>query len=430
MKEYFRLYGHVFLESGDMGACLYNILDGSIISLSEEKKECIVQTEKNIKLSEIKNLNYEFYDKLKKLKLGAFYNEKIYIEKFKWGLSKEMKKILKENHKINILQLEVTTDCNLNCKFCEKDSEVLIRKTGCNRKKEDNRRLIANEYKDIISQVIDLQCNIIEIYGGEPFRNFGLIKDIVEFARSRGIENFRIYTNGTLINQEIIDFIKVNKVNLNIQVISASKEKYDVICDYKGAFDIINTNINMLLSESIEFTFTYMLFRDNERDMNRDIEYYKAFGKDIQVQFIYPKPFNAFYSKKIIPKIYDYKSKLINLKLPLYEYLQENNCCLGNKIAVLSDGDISTCIMSKKLTFANYFNERRLHLNINNKYEQLKYLSKDKIEGCNKCQFRYGCLECRAIEIEATGKLNGMEYCSLLTRTEEVIDEVSVSRDE
>lgn len=50
------------------------------------------------------------------------------------------------------------------------------------------------------------------------------------------------------------------------------------------------------------------------------------------------------------------------------------------------------------------------------KSENLGYssLCKDKIESGKSCHRRYGCSECRALEMSATGSISGMKFCSFL----------------
>lgn len=39
-------------------------------------------------------------------------------------------------------------------------------------------------------------------------------------------------------------------------------------------------------------------------------------------------------------------------------------------------------------------------------------LNLDKIEKCSGCEFRYVCADCRALEEELTGKIDGKMLCS------------------
>ena len=76
--------------------------------------------------------------------------------------------------------------------------------------------------------------------------------------------------------------------------------------------------------------------------------------------------------------------------------------------------------MSRKLKLGNIKETKEFYKLLGDNYYYLKSLSKEKIEGCSECAYRYGCLECRALEMSATGKINGMEYCNVNKQTEKV----------
>jgi len=40
-------------------------------------------------------------------------------------------------------------------------------------------------------------------------------------------------------------------------------------------------------------------------------------------------------------------------------------------------------------------------------------MTKDRIEACSACPFRYICHDCRALEYQATGEIDGLEYCPI-----------------
>lgn len=91
--------------------------------------------------------------------------------------------------------------CNLRCRYCptflslsriDYDSAVIAVDLFLNRK--------AKEY-------------IIKFSGGEPLLNFALLRDIITFARNkarlrRKNVQFQITTNGTLLNNKILNFLK------------------------------------------------------------------------------------------------------------------------------------------------------------------------------------------------------------------------------
>lgn len=98
----------------------------------------------------------------------------------------------------------MTHRCNLRCRYCP----VLHNSATINY----NTAIIA----------IDLFLNgqdrkyLIKFSGGEPLLEFTLLKDIVIFARNKGLKlnksvQFQITTNGILLNDAVINFFKKSK---------------------------------------------------------------------------------------------------------------------------------------------------------------------------------------------------------------------------
>lgn len=110
--------------------------------------------------------------------------------------------------------LSLTHNCNLSCKYCYSG-----------RKFKKNMSLVTAQ------KIVDFAMNItpheqrIEFcfFGGEPFLCFDLMKEIVSYIRKKEREtgklvSLNVTSNGTLISQSIIDFLKEGGVDLCISI--------------------------------------------------------------------------------------------------------------------------------------------------------------------------------------------------------------------
>ena len=108
---------------------------------------------------------------------------------------------------VKALCLNIAHDCNLRCKYC-------FASTGDFGK---GRKLMSYETGkhaiDFLLENSGDRPNLeLDFFGGEPLMNFGVVKQIVEYARSREAEynkkfRFTITTNGLLLDDEKIDFV-------------------------------------------------------------------------------------------------------------------------------------------------------------------------------------------------------------------------------
>ena len=95
--------------------------------------------------------------------------------------------------------VHITKECNMDCKYCyEKDKTSIY-------KWEEIQYLLDN----IIKYNKDFN---LEFLGGEPVLRHDYIIKTVEYLKDKNINtNFMITTNGTLLPQDLIDYLKVNK---------------------------------------------------------------------------------------------------------------------------------------------------------------------------------------------------------------------------
>jgi radical SAM additional 4Fe4S-binding domain len=105
---------------------------------------------------------------------------------------------------ISSLDLDLTTRCNLNCRYCYKDR-------GTNEMPD---RVAFDAVVWLIQASGNNDVISINFMGGEPLLRFDLVKKVVPFAKRRsGYHGKRVYigttTNCTVLNDEILNFWKM-----------------------------------------------------------------------------------------------------------------------------------------------------------------------------------------------------------------------------
>ena len=142
---------------------------------------------------------------------------------------------------VKALCIHVAHDCNLRCKYCFADTGEF----------HGGRSLMSAEVgKKAIDFVINNSGNRknieIDYFGGEPLMNFGVVKEITEYAKEEAKKhgkNFRftLTTNGVLIDDDVIDFANREMSNVVLSL-DGRKEINDLKrVDYagNGSYDII-----------------------------------------------------------------------------------------------------------------------------------------------------------------------------------------------
>jgi len=142
---------------------------------------------------------------------------------------------------VKAMCLNIAHDCQLRCKYC-------FASTGDFGK---GRKLMSFETGkhaiDFLLENSGDRPNLeLDFFGGEPLMNFGVVKQVVEYARSREKEynkkfRFTITTNGLLLDDEKIEFInrEMSNVVLSIDGRKEVNDFFRVLPNGQGCYDMI-----------------------------------------------------------------------------------------------------------------------------------------------------------------------------------------------
>ena len=140
----------------------------------------------------------------------------------------------------------VTNRCNLDCNYCFF-------------KRENQDQSLTPE---LVLERVKHFKNIV-FTGGEPLLNFNWIKEFILLAQEKNIHfnKFMLFTNGTLLNQNKLDFLKKFDVDINISL-DGPRFVHDanrVFPDGSGSFDKVMRAVKLLQAEHYPFRITLVL---------------------------------------------------------------------------------------------------------------------------------------------------------------------------
>lgn len=152
---------------------------------------------------------------------------------------------------IKAMCLHIAHDCNLRCKYCFASTGDF----GEGRKLMDfetGKRAI----DFLLKNSGDRKFLELDFFGGEPSMNFGVVKQVVEYARSKEDEygkkfRFTVTTNGVHLTDDMIDFInaEMSNVVLSIDGRKAVNDRMRVRVDGSGSYDTIIHNFKRLVDK-------------------------------------------------------------------------------------------------------------------------------------------------------------------------------------
>jgi len=169
----------------------------------------------------------------------------------------------------------VTNRCNLKCLMCDqwKTPPGLL-----------SEELTTKEWFSFIDSASRMHASVIVITGGEPLLREDL-PDIINYIRRRDIA-CHLCTNGTLLNEDIINKLKASKLNS----ISVSLDSFDPGTHNKlrgtDCFNDTVRNIKLLrrIAPTIKIGINYVITKQNFRNLYRMVYFAEELGVD-QIKF-------------------------------------------------------------------------------------------------------------------------------------------------
>ncbi len=185
---------------------LFNISSGKKYLLNKGQFNILKKLDGSKTKSEILNrsntsnsLIDHFINNLEKLKAVEYLDSKTrnprkdIINLTKWPRLKEV-------------HWELTSKCNLRCLHCYQVSYLYKYK-----------EIPLNRIKAVIKEMVKLGTEKVSISGGEPLMREDLLEILTELENNN-IRISAIFTNGTLISNEILDKLKLLKSNVNLNI--------------------------------------------------------------------------------------------------------------------------------------------------------------------------------------------------------------------
>lgn len=307
----------------------------------------------------------------------------------------------------------VTDNCNLSCKYCYEgsDKKVLIMSS----------EIEAKAIKMIFDQLKEKKVSRLSItlHGGEPLLAFDRIKSIVGQIK-QGFPDceFGMTTNGTILNDEILEFItrEIKDLSVSIDGTRENHDKNRVFQNGIGTYEQIHKNIKRILKLKSNVRARMTVTPASVNQLNTNVEHLILLGLKViepNLDFTdstWEEEHIKIYNrelKKIADMIGHYKS----VEVPILNnaaYKSINSPCGGGYTSwnISATGDIYPCILAvyhPELIIGNVFDGIKKE-----KAEFIKELAQKENKDCVGCSRYNYCrnTRCKLINYLQTGDYN------------------------
>ena len=225
-----------------------------------------------------------------------------------------------------------------------------------------------------------------------------------------------IFTNGTLLDDEWFEYLRVNEIAIALSVYSYEAAVHDKVTGMKGSHQKTNDTIQKLKDNHIKYRVCNVLMADVPIGDNNTDLYELSSEKDV-VRMTGRANWELLSDELIRKRLITKKtfSKPINKDF-CGKTITGHNCFM-DKVYVAANLDVYPCVMERRIKHCNIKCLGDLVLN-----EDIRYMNKDHIEGCQNCEYRYACYDCRPNTLSENVMAKPW-YCTYLPEKGEWLDE-------
>ncbi|MBE6014206.1 MAG: radical SAM protein [Lachnospiraceae bacterium] len=181
--------------------------------------------------------------------------------------SEEMPEPLEEEQKykmyhsrfLEVAEWAITGRCNLRCEHC------LVSAPDYHKKD-----LSMEDCRHIINELAECGVKRIELTGGEPFVRPDW-KDIVAALSEKDISISNVFTNGLLVNGDVLDIFAQNRQHPEFQISYDGYGHHDTFRGVKGAQDGAEEAIRCLVARGFLVTASMCLTKDNKDSLRETV---------------------------------------------------------------------------------------------------------------------------------------------------------------
>jgi len=284
--------------------------------------------------------------------------------------------------------IELTRRCNQKCIHCFND---LSSRT----------ELALPEWKKVLDVLWDLGCLELTLTGGEPlvYRDF---RGIVQYAARRGFA-VTVFTNGTLLADDMLDFLKDRIFKLEATIFADKPEIHDAITQVKGSLRNLWGNLEAARRKGVRIIAKIPMLKANCMRRESLKKALRSIGIPSREYFsIVPtlsrkdKPESLAVTDREVPK--QWIGTLSEKKLRV--------CNAGRtNLYISSEGDMYPCIFIRRKV-GNVARDDLRNVWASEKYlSYLRSLKYEQFEECSRCEKRAICRNCMGINLSMTGSL-------------------------
>jgi MoaA/NifB/PqqE/SkfB family radical SAM enzyme len=232
---------------------------------------------------------------------------------------------------LDFLWLEITRRCNLTCTHCYAGSGPELPLTE---------RMTFADWCRVIAGARAVGCRRLQFIGGEPTMHPDLAP-LVEYAAHVGFRRTEVFTNATLLRDDLVRTFKRLGVMVHFSFYSFDPALHDAITGQRGSFDRTVEGVRDLVRRGVRLAAGIILLPQNASHLKQTQKYLRRLGVHLIEN---DRVRGVGRGRRFVP----------GASAPRGELCGE---CWNGKLCIDADGNAHPCVFSRFVSVGNVLDD-------------------------------------------------------------------------
>lgn len=312
--------------------------------------------------------------------------------------------------------IETTDLCNLKCIHCYEDAVF---------ESKNFHFLTLENARFVIDELYGMGCKNVQFTGGEPMCN-PEYKEIIRYAAGK-MDNVELYSNCTLLTEEYAGELKPLGVTVALSMYSYDAMEHCFVTLNYHSHGKVEKAVSLLQKNGIKYRISTVLMNGVSPGEKGTCNYDLNMKQDT-IRLI-GRANAGLLNEDLLKKKIINKSKF-EAKQNSYQvvYNMQRHNCYGYLCYITSKLDVNPCTMEKRISYGKLDTSKKGSLAaLLHSKAAIQCMTKDSINGCQDCEFRYSCFDCRCDSLD-TSFTDKPWYCAYNPETAEWNEQIVVDK--
>lgn len=282
------------------------------------------------------------------------------------------------DRKIDFAWIEVTNVCNLKCFHCYNETD-----------RPCHQAMSFDDFRHVCDELVAYGISEVQLIGGEPFTiPEQKIFQMLSYAHER-FKSIELFFNGTMVSREQLEWIKMNvpKTRIALSLHSFIEDEQDKFTQVSGSYKKITETLNNL--KELGMTYRYVGVYSSMVNVGEESDFGVQYKRDyIRLT---GRASLCHYDRQLLKERLKTRArfKFKDLRKTVLDIWSSN--CFSKYFYIGSNLEVYPCVMERRFSHGNLKGKTLAEI----VDKSLLNFSKDQVNGCRDCEYRYVCLDCR-----------------------------------